>query len=1145
MKKNLRIRSIILNAMRITISQLVLSILFVGVSFAHNGYSQDVLTQKITIKATEQAFKDVLVQIEKSVEIRFIYSPNLIKSDRKISINSVNLPLNDVLKSLLNPLNIDFKVSGKQIVLKRGNVSVGIINSDIPLTEVADVLVSGKIKDDDGNPMIGVNIQIKGTNKGTTSNNKGEYELNVPNSNAILIFTYIGYTSQEVTVGNRSVVNLILQADNKSLSEVVVVGYGTQKKINLTGAVSTIDSKALENRPSTGLISSMQGLSPGLIIQRTNGQPGSEGVSIQIRGASTANGIVSPLVIVDGVSSPSTTLNTINQNDVESISILKDAAAAAIYGAQAAGGVILITTKKGSNGKVKFNYLTQYGTDWATNVPERMPLLEEAQFANLANKNAGGGAAYSDFDLTQIKNNVPYLIDPNDTTSYVYYNQTPLTDLLLKKYTSMRTHNLSASGGTDKFNFLISGGYYGKDGVFKVGPDNLDRYNFRTNLGVQLTKHLSLDSRIDYTYEIQRQASTDASNQGLIYQSYRLRNRNPFFTPEGRYNGVSTASSAYALLESGGYNIYKRNNLDGVFTLKLSEIIKGLNLRAVYGIQNRRGDREVFARTVPLWGRTRIISYLNLTNSYTLTKEQTINSNLQFLANYDFKIANKHNFGLFAGYQWEEYRFDQTVAGATNLVSNDLPTLNLGNDLTKTNSQSIQTYAYQSIFGRVSYNYNDKYLLEATVRSDESSKLAPGSRIKIFPSVSAGWNIHRENFMKGIPVISELKLRGSYGTLGGALGTGIGNYDYLNTLTRSSSLILGDNRASYINQGSIPSTSLSWETIETTNFGINVGLLQNKLQLTGDYYVKNNRNMLTSLQLPATIGVGTPRINNGQLRSWGWELELMYRNKIGKDFNYSVSVNVSDNQNELVSFSGRKVVGAGTNSTIEGYPLNSIFAYQTAGYFQTADEVKASAFQDSRTGAGDVKYIDRNVDGKINVGKGNLDDFGDLVYLGTTNPRFLFGGTINMSWKGIDFSAFFQGVGQRNYMPWRDAIMPFSVSYQQSLAIHRDYWTPDNPNAAFPRPYLGGTYNYLNADKWTLNASYVRLKNLQVGYTLPSKFTEKLKVSRARIFFSGQDLFTISGLGIFKGYFDPENRDGLVNDYPFFATASMGVNLSF
>lgn len=1138
--------------MKISFTQLLIAILCMSMSYAREAVGQEMLDQKVTLRLSNEDLKTTLSTIERTTKVRFVYNPKEIQSNQKVSLNAKNESLKEVLTQVFDPLKIGYEVKGKQILLFKKTVSsLEILQptttpTTVLSTQNIDQNVTGKVTDEKGEPLVGVTVQVRGTTRGATTDPQGVFRISVPDAKSVLVFSYIGYAKQEIVIGNRTALNVSLEVDDKSLEEVVVVGYGVQKKVNMTGAVSTIDSKVIQNRPSSNLANALQGTTPGLIITRVTGQPGSESLNLQIRGATTANGDVPPLVILDGVTVPSSTLLNMNPNDVESMSVLKDAAAAAIYGAQAAGGVILVTTKKGSAGKVKFEYLGQYGTDWAINVPKRMSLLEEAELVNLGQRNAGAGPEYNDFDLEQIRNNVPYVINPADTNTYLFYNQQPLTDQLLRKYTSMRTHNFTARGGTEKVNFMISAGYYEKQGVFKVGPDNNKRFNLRFNLGTQLTKHLSLDSRIAYTLEKTRSSSTAVDGGGILYQIYRLRTRTPFFTPEGRYSGAGSAATAYAELESGGYNNLDKNYFDGTFTLKAADIVKGLTLRAVVGTQIRPENRNAFLRTVPLWGRTSILRYINQVNSYRVTRDLTKNLNLQFLADYNFKIGDKHSFSVLGGYQWEDSRFESVYTQANNLVSNDLPTLSLGDDATKSNSETIRTYAFQSVFGRFNYNYADKYLFEATVRQDESSKLAPGLRKQVFPSASVGWNVHREAwFGNSLGFISELKLRGSWGRLGGALGSTLGVYDYLNQLSRNSNLVLGDVRTSYIGQTFIPSAALSWETIETTNGGIDLGFFQNHLQANFDYYVKYNRNMLTPQQLPATIGISTPRKNNGELKSWGWELDVRYRDRIGKDFNYNISFNLSDNQNKLINFSGRRVINAGFNNLIEGYPINTLWGYQTAGYFTSSDEVKAWAFQDNRTGAGDVKYIDRNGDGRLTVGKGNVDDYGDLVYLGTTQPRYLFGATLGFDWKGFDFLAFFQGVGQRSFRPNPESIAPRLVTWKQPLAIHSDYWTPENPDALYPRPFTGATHNYLASDKWTLDAKYMRLKNLQVGYTIPSKLTQKVKVDRARVFFSGQDLFTISGLGAFQGYYDPETRNGVENDYPFFATASVGLNVSF
>jgi TonB-linked SusC/RagA family outer membrane protein len=1135
--------------MKVTLVPFLITLIFSSLTFASNGLGQELLNRQVTIRAEQTSLKSVLAAIEKSAKVKISYVPSLVRH-QVVSIDASNQRLKDVLGKILDPAKIRYSVSGNFIILNKveeksvpeKETGAAVLQKEDPR---AEILVKGMVRDPENkDPLAGVSVVIKGTSQGTTTDGRGNYELAVPNETAILVFSFVGYISQEMQVGSRSRLDVELRVDTKALEEVVVVGYGTQRKENLTGAVSTVTSKEIENRPVSNVAMALQGLSPGLSITRQTGQPGDEGIGIQVRGATSANGNVEPLLIVDGVSSPGVTLQAMNPNDIESITVLKDAAAAAIYGAQAAGGVILITSKKGKSGKTIFEFSSIVGTDWALNVPERMPTWEELEYNNLARINSGSAAAHSAETIAILKEGkITHRINPNDSTRYQYFGTKSLIDQLLRKNTLMQTHNISARGGTDKLNFLISLGAYDKQGVFKVGPDKNNRYNMRFNLGTQLTKHLSLDSRITYTLQQQQAPSVNTNGNGLLlFNLYRNSSINPLLTPEGRYN--TQGAEAYAIMEAGGYDNRNRNSFDGVFTAKITKLVKGLELRGIYGTQYRNSDRNLFKRTVQRWYRTAPGDILNTPNSYTVINDVTRNNNLQFLADYNLKIGGNHKFHFLGGYQWEDSRYVEISTGVTAMVSNDLPALGLGDETTKTNSQRINTYAFQSYFGRFNYSYADRYLFEATLRMDESSRLAPGRRSKMFPSLSAGWNIHRESWLN-LAFLSELKLRGSWGRLGAA--SGIGLYDYLALMNRNANLVLGspEVKTTYFAQTTVPSSQLSWETIETTNGGIDFGFFKNKLTGSLDYYVKYNRNMLSALQLPSTFGVGTPRVNNGELKSWGWEVELRYRDRIGDHFTYSVSTNLSDNQNKLLSFAGRRVISAGTVGTLEGYPLNTIWGYQTNGYFQDMDDVKSSAFQDSRNAAGDIKYVDQNRDNRINVGSGSPEDHGDLVYQGTTQPRYLFGFNLNMQWKGLDFTAFFQGVGKRNFVPTRQSLDANVGTSYQALTIHRDYWTPENPDALFPRPFVNATHNYLTSDKWILNGRYMRLKNLQVGYSLSPKLLSKVKIARARIYFTGQDLLTVSGLGKFQGYYDPEQRDGVSADYPFFATAALGINLTF
>lgn len=1012
--------------------------------------------------------------------------------------------------------------------------------------------ITGVVQTEDGMPLPGVTVSVKQTNKGDVTNFDGEFKIDLTDGENVLIFNFLGYQEKEVEVGNQSTLEIIMEEDSSELDEVVVVGYGKQEKINLTGAVSTVTSEEIENRPVTNLGTALQGTAPGLNISRTTGQPGNESLSIQIRGATSANGNVNPLLIVDGITMSLNDLNNINPSDVESVNVLKDAAAASIYGARAAGGVIIITTKSGKEGKTVIEYNTMLSAQWPLNVPERMSLLEEAQFSNLARENAGIGPEYSEFDLENIRQGNEFVVDPDNENRYITYNQQSIKDQVARDMYLMQDHRLSARGGSEKVNYALSLGFVDQDGLFVVGPDGNKRYNARLNLGADLTKHISVDTRLSYALKDRESPSAGVNGYGILQQVWQARQRFPIFTPEGRlYGGAGTSgNNTYALLTEGGYINDNLGDLNGNITFTAKDFVKGLELRAIYGLQETRGDYERFSRTVELWDRNEPVYYLNNPNSYAVTRARYLRENFQFLADYDLSIADKHNFHFLGGYQWEDYRGHSVNASASSLISNDLPTLNLAEQDNKTNSESITTFANQSYLGRFNYNYDNKYLFEATLRGDETSRLAPGQRLKWFPSASVGWNIHKEFwFEEALPFISEFKPRFSWGQLGNANADIIGYYDYIPNLSYSNGLVTGasENRSTYFWQGGLPSPNLSWESVETSNFGVDFALFNNKLQGSFDYYNKYNRNMLIPTRLPATIGINTPRVNEGELKSWGWEAVLNYRGNIGDNFTYSVGGNLSDNQNELLSYGGnRNTVGSRTNSLIEGYPLNTIWGYETVpGYIETEEQLDNAAFFDNRTGIGDIEYVDQNGDGRINRGGGTVEDPGDLVQLGSNQARYIFGVNASAEYKNFDFSLFLQGVGKRSFLARSYAIMPLEWAWTQPMAHHRDYWTPDNPDAAFPRPFLGGTHNYATSDRWVLDGSYMRVKNIQLGYSLSPNAIEALSISKLRFYITGQDVLTFSNLGVFEGVFDPEQRNEVHADYPFSGTLALGVNLVF
>jgi TonB-linked SusC/RagA family outer membrane protein len=1012
--------------------------------------------------------------------------------------------------------------------------------------------VTGKVTDQKDVPIDGASVLIKNTSAGVSTNSKGEFTLNV-SKGAVLVISSTGYTTKQVVVtGPVLTIKLELGADNL-MGDVVVIGYGTQKKVNLTGSVVAVDKKMLENRPVTNAIDALQGAAPGLTITRTNGQPGKEGWNMNVRGFSSLNGTNSPLVLVDGVEGQ---LSNVNPNDIESISVLKDAAAAAIYGAKAAGGVVLVTTKKGSSGKIKIGYSGLYTIKKPYSMPTRIHSWEEGQMANLANENAGLADAYTQQQIGWMKNPDSSFV-PNDPYKLYYYYDLNQMPILLKKTTPSNSHEVFAQGGTDKTQYFFSLGYYGAQGIFKFGPDNNQRYNVRINVNTKLSNVFSLDSRVAYTQNL-ISAPTGAANGdgGLFYQIYQLRTRFPIFLPgdSSKYASTGSGATLYPLLKAGGYSNSIEHNFNGVFTLKADNLVKGLGLRLIYSPQLDQTNGTNFYQTIPLWtysnGVPTIATYLNNPDKLQKTRVTQTSSNVQALADYDLNISNDHHFHLLGGFQYQSYNYDYLSAQNTSLILNNLASLNYTSNSTINPNfvgDNVQSNVWVSYFGKLDYNYREKYFLEGTLRNDASSRLAPAHRNQVFPSISAAWRVNRENWFNSVlPGVNELKIRGSYGTLGNAqLGTNYqNNYNYYALLNSGPAYPFNNSSTPSLYQSTLPSPSLGWETIATSDAGFDLTLLRYRLSIGFDYFVRDNNNMLITVNQPALLGVTPSTVNGASMRSKGWEAIVSWKDKVG-NVSYWVNANISDNTNKIKRYDGNLVYSEGINTAIPGLPINTIFGYKALGYFQTKDEVTKSPIQFgfNNQGPGDIKYLDANGDGVINAGKGTKDNHGDLVNLGNTSPRYLFGLNLGAQWKGFDFSVFFQGVGKRNLIVNPQAVLPFEGTYKMPWEINKNYWTPDNPSALFPRLYTGGGTNDYISSQWVQNAAYVRLKNIQVGYNLPAKVVAKAGIQSARIFFSGQDIWEKNKMW-FK-YYDAENPDVTTFGYPFFRSYAFGLNIVF
>ena len=1004
--------------------------------------------------------------------------------------------------------------------------------------------VEGFVSDSKGVPLEKVSVVVKGSQNGVTTDNQGRYSITAANG-SILVFSFSGYTSQEERVGSRDVINVSLVETALTMEGVVIVGYGTQKKVNLSGAVAQVTGKEIINRPVPNVTSALQGLLPGVTVLRNNGQPGDEGYDIRIRGFSSANAATA-LVLVDGVEQD---LNLLDPNDIESISVLKDASASAIYGARAAAGVVLVTTKQGAAGKTKINYTSYYGINITARKPERLNSWEEQTLIDEARFNATGAKEFSAEQMEWLQNpNFSYR--PNPTADrWEYFGNNNWVKEGMDKINHMQSHSLSVGGGEKNINYLVSGSYYKRDGVLRFGPDDNSRYNIKLNLNAEINKYISVKLTTGYIGSFVRENSFGTDQ--IINRLYRSRTRQSLYTPPedvtGQHYNGDLQINAVDIEKNAGLETRNYETFTGRLNLQVKNVVRGLTLDVIAWRNQNNYAMENNSRSLIWYGRSinTVRFQVNVPNTMTLTKNKGYQNNMQAFFTYNLKYK-QHAFTFLQGGSYEEYRKDEFTASAQSMITNSFFTLNFGDPLTKTSSDLVQTWAMESLFGRMNYSFKDRYLFEASYRYDGSSRLAPENRWQLFPSFSAAWRISQEGFMKKVQFINNFKLRVSWGQLGN--GSVLGLYDYIplltSGLTTSNNLVFNNQRTQYIYQSTLASPDKTWETVQQFNIGIDLGFLRNRLSVTADHYVKRNKNMLATLNVPNIIGVNVSSVNVGELKSWGNEFDIRWRDRIGK-FDYHAGFNISDNQNKLVKYDGRNSIGTGgVIPLLEGYPLNSVWGYRTAGYFQTqaeADAYKAKVSYPFFTtpAPGDMKYLDLNNDGVISGGDGTPTKPGDLVLLGTTNARYTYGLDLGASWKRFDFSVFFQGAAKRRFLIAEETLSPILGTADMPWSIHMDHWTPATPNGFFPRMYQTSAHNFKPSDKWAQNGSYIRLKNIQLGYSIP---VGKKVIREMKVYVSGQDLW--ESTKVLK-VFDPEVGNNVsATTYPFYRTISFGLNVS-
>lgn len=973
--------------------------------------------------------------------------------------------------------------------------------------------VTGKVLGSpDNEPLPGVTIIVQGTGDGTVTDIEGNYKIEIEDPESTLVFSYVGYIAREVPVAKRSALNVSLSPDTETLEEVVVVGYGEIKKVNLTGAVADIDTEDLASRPFASTSNALQGIAPGVTVTTSSGAPGSNG-AIRIRGIGTLND-AQPLVLIDGVQGD---MNEIDPNLIESITVLKDAASSAIYGSRASNGVVLVTTKRARSGELKVNYNAYTGFQRPTNLPDKVSAIDHMEMINLAYTNIGASPIYTDTFVEEYRQNMD--TDPDQ------YPNTDWQKEVLKGSGFMHSHNLSINSGGGKFRFLTSIGYLDQKGIIETS--GYKRYTLRNNTDINFNEKLSM--KVDVQM-IQRNTIEPGGGLGEVFLQM---NRIPAVQP-GRYtNGLYgegwNGNNPIAFsTDAGGSQKEEHPNLLGRFVVNYQPL-NWLNIELLAQPRYAELYNDNFNKSINTYQADGSLLFTRP------EKSELANRSVRSLyGNYYGYLTveqafNQHDFRLQVGSSLETFYNRNFRASRDVFVFPDYTVLNAGSQENMQNSGTASEWALQSFFGRFNYSFDSRYLIEVNARYDGSSRFAKGYKYGFFPSISGGWRISEENFMKGISnSVNNLKIRASWGRLG---NQNIGIYPFASTLSLGATA-MGKQVVPIAALNEMANSQISWETSEMTDIGLDI-ILFNDLTINVDWYNKITYDILLELDIPKTIGLNAPFQNAGKVRNRGWEVNLNYKGGEG-DFKYGVDFNISDVKNTVLDLRG--ISQSGLLVSREGSPINSIYALKADGYFQSQDEIDGHAAQIGTLAPGDIKYINQNpeVDDIINAD--------DEMIIGSTIPRFTYGLNLNVSYKSFTFNAFVQGVGKADGYLYGRAIQPFysgASAYEQ----HKDYWTPDNRDAAFPRLTWGDSgNNYQHSSFWMKDASYLRLKNIQLGYNLPSGFLSNMKIEQARIYVNGQNLFTVDQF--WDGY-DVETPVGTGTNYPMVKIYTVGINVRF
>lgn len=1079
--------------------------------------------QFVTINLHKATLKQVFSIIEKQTDYRFSYRNAFIDDRKDITVKKQNATIRDVLDEVLAGRMLEYSIVQPKTIIISDKIA-----EKQPVRQKNKKRVSGIIHDANGEPIIGASIYEKGTQNATVTNIDGRFELDV-HPESMLAISYIGFLPKQVRAGEN--LKILLSEDNKVLDEVVVVGYGTMKKRNLTGAVTSVDASVIQDSHASNVTNALQGATSGLTVNRTDGSP--EGNStLQIRGVTTISD-TSPLVIIDGVPGD---MSLVNPDDVDNISVLKDAASAAIYGSRAAAGVILITTKRAKGSDLSITYNTELGFDSPTTTPgyvgwkRFMEMTNELRY----NDNPTGGK------------NQTYAQDIID--NYLEYNRQnpdkyPITnwnDVLYKKNSFRQTHAVNLMGGGKNVRTKVSFRYDKNNGAYV--NRNFERYMARMNNDFDFGKYIEahLDAHFTYTRKKTPHNNPYADGARNIPPIYAV------YWQDGRYGDVKDGENTLAKIKEGGFVRNNRYALGAKGEINIKPV-EGLKISLVASPNFTFNKIKSFSKQIPYTNAedpNKVIGYMGGFYTTQLTEERNDSTAIttQALINYE-KSWGEHHLSAMAGYEYYYMRLENMQGSGNNYELTEYPYLDLSpNDFRDAGGNALE-YSYRSVFGRINYSYAYKYLLEFNLRRDGSSRFAKDSRWATFPSLSLGWVVSEEKFMKGFEWLNYLKIRGSYGKLGNER---IGSYyPYQAAIDFGTALMMNNGTPVTVTtaaQGKYAVHDISWETTETWDIGLDARFLNSRLGFSFDIYRKNTKGMLLALQIPMFMGYSNPDVNAGKMHTKGFDLELSWRDRIG-NLNYHVAFNLSDYKSVMGDLRGTEFVGSQINR--EGSEYNHWYGYICDGIYQTQEDVDNSAKLNKNIKVGDLKY--RDISGPDGKPDGIISAEYDRVLLKGSLPRFLYGMRFNLGYKAFDFSMAFQGVGKRWARKTTTMVEGLSNNWLNFPEIvDGKYWSSyntDEQNASAIYPRLSRSNrdaNYAMSDFWLYNNWYLRCKNITLGYTLPERVTKSLLFLKSlRVYFSVNDLFCLNNGP--KGW-DPEGSD---DGYPIMRSLMFGLNVNF